>query len=126
MSDLAYLDPARRGPRQRLLLRTLLGEVLRRERLDQRRTLASVARTARVSVPYLSEVERGRKEVSSEILAALCDALRIELSDLLDDVRRELVGDRAPALRPDAARRRRDGGVASPVHRPGDAVLMAA
>jgi transcriptional regulator with XRE-family HTH domain len=49
-----------------------------------------VARSARVSMPYLSELERGRKEASSEILAALCDALGIELSDLLAAVGREL------------------------------------
>jgi len=86
-------------PRQRTrpLLRTTLGEVLRRTRLDQGRTLADVAGAARVSMPYLSELERGRKEASSEILAALCDALGIELSELLADVRRELVLDRAQA-----------------------------
>jgi transcriptional regulator with XRE-family HTH domain len=70
----------------RPLLRTMLGEVLRRARLDQGRTLADVARAARVSMPYLSELERGRKEASSEILAAICDALGIELSDVLAQV----------------------------------------
>lgn len=85
------LDPAVTGPtdgsqRPRPLLRTMLGDVLRRTRLEQDRTLADVARAARVSMPYLSEVERGRKEVSSEILAAICDALRIDLADLLADV----------------------------------------
>jgi transcriptional regulator with XRE-family HTH domain len=60
----------------------MLGDVLRRNRLEQGRTLSDVARAARVSMPYLSELERGRKEASSEILAAVCDALRIELSDL--------------------------------------------
>jgi len=78
-------------PRTRPLLRTVLGDVLRRIRLDQRRTLADVADAARVSLPYLSELERGRKEASSEILAALCDALGIELSELLAAVRRDLV-----------------------------------
>ena len=84
-------------PRQRTrpLLRTTLGEVLRRIRLEQERTLADVARSARVSLPYLSEIERGRKEASSEVLAALCEALGIGLSDLLADVRRELVPERA-------------------------------
>lgn len=84
-------------PRQRTrpLLRTTLGEVLRRIRLEQERTLADVAGSARVSMPYLSEIERGRKEASSEVLAALCQALGIELSDLLADVRRELSPERA-------------------------------
>jgi transcriptional regulator with XRE-family HTH domain len=81
-------------PRTRPLLRTTLGDVLRRIRLDQRRTLADVADAARVSMPYLSELERGRKEASSEILAALCDALGLDLSDLLAAVRRELMVER--------------------------------
>ncbi len=81
-------------PRSRPLLRTTLGEVLRRIRLDQRRTLADVADAARVSMPYLSELERGRKEASSEILAALCGALGLDLSDLLAAVRRELMIER--------------------------------
>ncbi|HUJ05617.1 MAG TPA: helix-turn-helix domain-containing protein [Streptosporangiaceae bacterium] len=72
-----------REPASMPLLRTMLGDVLRRTRLDQGRTLADVARHARVSMPYLSEVERGRKEASSEVLAAICDALRIGLADLL-------------------------------------------
>ena len=83
----------------RPLLRTMLGEVLRRTRLNQRRTLADVARAAKVSMPYLSELERGRKEASSEVLAAVCDALRIELSELLGAVERQLVDDRARRAR---------------------------
>jgi transcriptional regulator with XRE-family HTH domain len=70
----------------------MLGGVLRRARLDQRRTLADVARASKVSMPYLSEVERGRKEVSSEVLAAICEALRIDLSDVLAEVGRALAG----------------------------------
>lgn len=74
------------------LLRRVIGGVLRRVRLRQRRTLRDVAEAAGVSVPYLSEVERGRKEASSEVLAAICRALGIHLSDLLelarDDMRR--------------------------------------
>ena len=122
MSGMAHVGPGGRPPRP--LLRKLVGEVLRRYRLEQRRTLAEVARAACVSVPYLSEVERGRKEPSSEVLAAVCDSLRIELSDLLAEVRRELVDDRAPVLRLDAAMRRHH--VAPPAHRPGDVVLLAA
>jgi transcriptional regulator with XRE-family HTH domain len=74
----------------RPLLRTALGAVLRRTRQQQGRTLAAVARAARVSVPYLSELERGRKEGSSEILAAICDALGIGLADLLAEARHDL------------------------------------
>ncbi len=99
MSDVAYIGPDRPARRPRPLLRTLVGAVLRRNRLAQRRTLADVARDARVSMPYLSEVERGRKEASSEILAAVCDALRIELPDLLAEVGRDLARDNASAPR---------------------------
>jgi transcriptional regulator with XRE-family HTH domain len=85
------LSPSRPEPQQpRPLLRTALGGVLRRTRQQQGRTLAAVARAARVSVPYLSELERGRKEGSSEILAAICDALGIGLADLLAEARRDL------------------------------------
>ncbi len=80
------------GRRSRPLLRTMIGRVLRRTRLEQRRTLADVSRAARVSMPYLSEVERGRKEPSSEVLAAICEALRIDLSDLLAGITRDLAG----------------------------------
>jgi transcriptional regulator with XRE-family HTH domain len=76
--------------RSRPLLRTIIGDVLRRTRLAQGRTLAEVARIARVSLPYLSELERGRKEASSEVLAAICEALHIELPDLLAAVGRDL------------------------------------
>src|SRR5881275_2246957 len=118
------IGPGGRRPR---LLRTLVGEALRRERLAQHRTLADVARDARVSVPYLSEVERGRKEASSEILAAVCDALRIDLSDLLAEVGRELAQDRAPVLRLEAAPRRPGSvDIAPPARRSGDVVLLAA
>ncbi len=73
----------------------MLGNVLRRIRREQGRTLADVARAAKVSMPYLSEVERGRKEASSEVLVAICDALHIELSDLLAEVGQDLVDRRA-------------------------------
>jgi transcriptional regulator with XRE-family HTH domain len=76
--------------RVRPLLRTTLGQVLRRTRLDQGRTLADVARAAKVSMQYLSEVERGRKEASSEVLAAICDALETDLPEVLAEVGREL------------------------------------
>jgi transcriptional regulator with XRE-family HTH domain len=68
------------------LLRTQLGTTLRGHRLRQRRTLRDVSGAARVSLGYLSEVERGQKEASSELLASICDALELELADLLAEV----------------------------------------
>ncbi len=68
------------------LLRDLLGARLRRERQEQSRTLRDVSATARVSLGYLSEVERGQKEPSSELLAAICGALEVPLSEVLRDV----------------------------------------
>jgi transcriptional regulator with XRE-family HTH domain len=125
MSDVAYIAPGGRRRPPRPLLRTLVGDVLRRHRLGQHRTLADVARDARVSVPYLSEVERGRKEPSSEILAAVCDALRIELSDLLAEVGRDLAAEGTVPVRLDAARRQRFE-LAPPARRSGDVVMLAA
>lgn len=74
------------------LLRTQLGNSLRGHRLRQRRTLRDVSGAARVSLGYLSEVERGQKEASSELLASICDALDLELADLLAEVSLELRG----------------------------------
>jgi transcriptional regulator with XRE-family HTH domain len=74
------------------LLRTQLGNTLRGHRLRQRRTLRDVSGVARVSLGYLSEVERGQKEASSELLASICDALDVELADLLAEVSLELRG----------------------------------
>jgi transcriptional regulator with XRE-family HTH domain len=83
------------------LLRTQLGTILRGHRLRQRRTLRDVSGAARVSLGYLSEVERGQKEASSELLASICDALDLELADLLAEVSQELRGaEAAPAVRP--------------------------
>ncbi|GAA2497912.1 helix-turn-helix transcriptional regulator [Streptomyces gobitricini] len=65
------------------LWRHVVGGVLRRERLAQERTLKDVAEAAKISVPYLSELERGRKEASSEVLAAAAHALGLGLADLL-------------------------------------------
>ena len=69
-----------------MLFRSALGSELRASRIAQARTLRDVAREARVSLGYLSEVERGQKEASSELLAAICNALNIQLSTLLGDV----------------------------------------
>ena len=73
-----------------VLLRRLVGDVLRRHRLRQARTLREVSAAARVSLGYLSEVERGRKEASSELLAAICAALGVSLADLLREVSDDL------------------------------------
>lgn len=67
------------------LLREMIGDVLRRARVAQGRTLREVSDAARVSLGYLSEVERGRKEPSSELLASICGALGIPLSRVLID-----------------------------------------
>jgi len=89
LRPLVTSDDSRDQQRQPLL-RTMLGATLRRARRAQGRTLADVARSARVSMQYLSELERGRKEASSEVLAAICSALRIDLPDLLTEVGRRL------------------------------------
>lgn len=65
------------------LLRHVVGGILRAERTEQARTLLDVALAAQVSTAYLSEVERGRKEASSEVLAAICRALGLRVVDLL-------------------------------------------
>lgn len=72
------------------LLREVIGDVLRRARIEQGRTLREVSDDARVSLGYLSEVERGRKEASSELLGAICGALEVPLSRVLTDAGEEL------------------------------------
>jgi transcriptional regulator with XRE-family HTH domain len=69
-----------------VLLRHLLGDVLRRLRLRQGRTLREISAAARVSLGYLSEVERGQKEASSELLSAICAALDTPLSQVFREV----------------------------------------
>jgi XRE family transcriptional regulator, stress-response regulator len=69
-----------------VLLRHLLGDALRRLRQRQGRTLREVSAAARVSLGYLSEVERGQKEASSELLAAICSALGAPLSQVFREV----------------------------------------
>ena len=66
-----------------VLFRRLLGEVLRAHRVEQGRTLRQLSADARVSLGYMSEIERGRKEASSELLAAICGALDVPLSEVL-------------------------------------------
>jgi transcriptional regulator with XRE-family HTH domain len=83
-----------------VLLRRLIGDVLRRHRLRQSRTLRDVSAAAKVSLGYLSEVERGRKEASSELLAAICEALDVSLADVLREVSADLTALERRAIRP--------------------------
>jgi transcriptional regulator with XRE-family HTH domain len=69
-----------------VLLRQVIGDALRARRQGQHRTLREVSSAANVSLGYLSEIERGQKEASSELLAAICDALGARLSELLREV----------------------------------------
>jgi len=69
-----------------VLFRRLLGDVLRDVRLQRGMTLREVSAEARVSLGYISEIERGQKEASSELLFSLCTALDVPLSDVLRDV----------------------------------------
>jgi transcriptional regulator with XRE-family HTH domain len=71
---------------QQVLFRESLGDVLRSERMRQGMTLRQLSAEARVSLGYISEIERGQKEASSELLGALCEALDIPLSDVLREV----------------------------------------
>jgi transcriptional regulator with XRE-family HTH domain len=67
------------------LLRRVIGDALRARRQGQRRTLRDVSTAANVSLGYLSEIERGQKEASSELLAAICEALGSHVSEVLRD-----------------------------------------
>ncbi|APE38575.1 transcriptional regulator [Nocardia mangyaensis] len=101
------------------LLREAIGDSLRRARLAQHRTLREVSTSARVSLGYLSEVERGRKEASSELLAAICEALDVPLSRVLWDVSTIMAGadgsaPREPALTGPAAEREPDAAEPAP------------
>ncbi|WP_236791705.1 helix-turn-helix domain-containing protein [Amycolatopsis sp. GM8] len=69
-----------------VLLREAIGDRLRHARTNQRRTLRDISRAAKVSLGYLSEVERGQKEASSELLASICGALELPLGELLHNV----------------------------------------
>lgn len=89
------------GERRDIGLRDVIGEILREERHRQGRTLADVAEEAAVSLQYLSEVERGRKDVSSDLLGAMHDALGLDLVDVLERATRRLGArsERADGLR---------------------------
>ena len=86
-------DPAAQSAsvgKKMILMRQVIGEELRRRRTEQSRTLRDVSRDAQVSLGYLSELERGQKEASSELLAAVCSALDTPLSTLLAGVSQEV------------------------------------
>ena len=114
MAESARVYPLRREPQpERLspkpaapepLWREVLGQRLRALRQEQRETLAETAARAGISPQYLSEVERGRKEPSSEMIAALAGALGTTLTGLTEQVTGELRRQQAIALaRPGAA-----------------------
>lgn len=104
-----------------MLLRNALGDTLRNARTSQNRTLREVSTAANVSLGYLSEVERGRKEASSELLASICDALDLQMSDVLDTVSRNLRDDsRISAAKSRVVENSAKHGLGSPVtHRSG-------
>jgi transcriptional regulator with XRE-family HTH domain len=105
-----------------VLLREAIGDRLRHARTIQRRTLREVSRTARVSLGYLSEVERGQKEASSELLAAICDALELPMPELLYNVANDMTGlDPTELLEPTIAEQ-----PAAPVAPPSDEASMSA
>lgn len=81
-----------------VLLRESVGQALRRARTEQARTLRDVARDARVSLGYLSEVERGQKEASSELLNSICEALGLTLGSLINDVCLEITAAESATL----------------------------
>ncbi|HEX6151730.1 helix-turn-helix transcriptional regulator [Nocardioides sp.] len=80
------------------LFRRLLGDVLRHKRLQRGMTLREVSAEARVSLGYISEIERGQKEASSELLASLCAALDVPLSEVLRDVSTLVAVEETPSL----------------------------
>ncbi len=100
-----------------VLFRRLLGDVLRDKRTQRGLTLREVSAGARVSLGYISEIERGQKEASSELLASLCDALEVPLSDVLREVSDAVALEEAAAaltsLEPIRARERTGDVVAS-------------
>lgn len=69
-----------------VLIRRELGDVLRERRREQQRSLRDLSAASAVSLGYLSEIERGEKEASSELLGAICDALGLPLSALLREL----------------------------------------
>jgi transcriptional regulator with XRE-family HTH domain len=81
-----------------VLFRRVLGEVLRAQRVDRGMTLREVSAGARVSLGYISEIERGQKEASSELLSSLCTALDVSLSAVLREVSDSVAAEEAALL----------------------------
>ncbi len=100
-----------------VLYRRLLGEVLRERRMERGMTLREVSQDARVSLGYISEIERGQKEASSELLASLCGALEAPLSAVLREVSDAVALEEAALATPI---------LVGPRSRPGDVVASAA
>lgn len=94
MGQIISIHPERREPEP--LWREVLGQKLRERREDQGRRLVDVAERAGISPQYLSEIERGRKEPSSEMIAAVSGALGIELARLLGGISADLSRPTAP------------------------------
>jgi transcriptional regulator with XRE-family HTH domain len=119
-----------------VLLRRVIGDALRARRQAQHRTLREVSTAANVSLGYLSEIERGQKEASSELLAAICEALGAALSEILRDVSDSLalaedlppvlvpVG--APAPAPDSESGAKTADASSPAAQPAAEPVPAA
>ncbi len=112
-----------------VLLRRVIGDALRARRQAQHRTLREVSTAANVSLGYLSEIERGQKEASSELLAAICEALGAALSEVLRDVSDNLAtseeGRRGPAGRRRHRRARACPGRRGAHRRPADGPITA-
>lgn len=106
-----------------MLLRHAMGTVLRRIRTERGATLRQLSERSRISIPYLSEIERGRKEASSEILAALCRVLDVTEGELLSMAAGEFAAG-APVLSLVPERREPAHEVAEPAHPA--ALLLAA
>ncbi|MFL6023293.1 MAG: helix-turn-helix domain-containing protein [Marmoricola sp.] len=104
-----------------VLFRRQLGDVLRSERMRRGMTLRELSSEARVSLGYISEIERGQKEASSELLASLCDALEVPLSDVLREVSDTVAVEEARQLAETSALR-----VPALPSRSGDVVASAA
>jgi len=94
---------AAEGGNRVIVLRQLIGDVLRSTRMRQGRTLRQVSADARVSLGYISEVERGQKEASSELLAAICTALEVPLSSILREASERMLEQEQLVVPPVAA-----------------------